>query len=152
LKASNDANSASKTMAINVAEKPINIAEKPINATGKPINVSEKPITPTADFTADKTAGDYPLTVEFSDQSKNAVSYEWIFGDGGTSSDKNPVHTYTAEGNYTVTLTVTGTNGDEDASQATISVTGKLQPSALKIDDLNGTSENGTSVTGNATP
>jgi PKD repeat protein len=41
----------------------------------------------------------------FSNQSQNATSFNWTFGDGGTSTDANPVHTYTAQGTYTVTLT-----------------------------------------------
>ena len=35
----------------------------------------------------------------------------WDFGDGSTSTEQNPVHTYTSPGNYTVTLTVTDSCG-----------------------------------------
>jgi len=45
------------------------------------------------------------LEVTFTNYSQNATSYEWNFGDGQTSTEASPVHTYTAAGNYTVVLT-----------------------------------------------
>lgn len=42
--------------------------------------------------------------VSFSSNSSGATSWDWNFGDGGTSTLENPTHTYTAEGSYTVTL------------------------------------------------
>lgn len=60
----------------------------------------------TADFTADPKTGTAPLTVQFVDLSTGApTEWSWSFGDGATSSDQHPVHTYTAYGNYTVSLT-----------------------------------------------
>lgn len=41
----------------------------------------------------------------------SVVSYEWNFGDGGSSTEKLPAYTYTAQGTYTVTLTITTTKG-----------------------------------------
>jgi PKD repeat protein len=68
-----------------------------------------------ADFTADQVYGMPRLSVTFTNLSKPAskiTSYEWDFGDGTpTSSEVNPVHTYTDFGDYTVTLTVTGPEG-----------------------------------------
>ena len=49
-----------------------------------------------------------PATVAFSNKTFNGISYLWDFGDGTTSTETNPVHTYTEEGNYTVTLTAEG--------------------------------------------
>lgn len=57
------------------------------------------------------------LTFSFSaywfanDSNEVAVSYVWDFGDGTTSTDPNPVHTYAQDGWYVVTVTVTGSNG-----------------------------------------
>jgi PKD repeat protein len=86
------------------------------------ITVTEKPAAPIADFTVDRTSGESPLPVQFSDRSKNAESYEWAFGDGATSTDKNPTHTYTAAGDYIATLTVTGSSGAKSTSQTIITV------------------------------
>jgi gliding motility-associated-like protein len=45
-------------------------------------------------------------TVNFFDLTPNAVSWNWNFGDGGTSTDKNPTHAYQTPGDKDVTLTV----------------------------------------------
>jgi PKD repeat protein len=51
------------------------------------------------------------LTCTFEDKSKDddgtIVSWSWSFGDGSTSSERNPLHTYAAPGKYDVLLTVT---------------------------------------------
>ena len=54
--------------------------------------------------------------VAFTATVTNADTYSWTFGDGGTSSDQNPVYTYTQSGSYTATLTVTGDGGSESAT------------------------------------
>jgi len=70
---------------------------------------------PVADFTANVTAGLVPLTVRFTDISTgNPTVWLWSFGDGNTSTDQSPIHTYTAPGNYTVGLTVG--NGTDSAA------------------------------------
>jgi gliding motility-associated-like protein len=67
---------------------------------------------PTADFSANQTvACSAPLAVNFTSVVTGATTYSWTFGDGGLSNLPNPSHTYTTEGFYTVTLTVTSANG-----------------------------------------
>ena len=44
------------------------------------------------------------------------TQYHWIFGDGGTASTKDPVHTYTKPGNYTVCLTIVSKSGCTDST------------------------------------
>jgi PKD repeat protein len=62
------------------------------------------------------TAGYAPFTVSFTDQSDGAVqSWLWDFGDGETSTQQNPQHTYQAADTYTVTLTATGPGGSDTA-------------------------------------
>jgi len=73
---------------------------------------------PDADFTANRTTGNAPMDVKFTDLSTNGpTSWTWTFGDGSTSSDQNPVHTYTAAGTYTVNLTVANECGGDIASK-----------------------------------
>ncbi len=77
---------------------------------------SASPELPTADFKADVTSGTVPLTVNFTDASSgNISSYSWDFDNDGTvdSTEQNPVHTYTAAGNYTVNLTVSNADGSD---------------------------------------
>ncbi|TAJ43892.1 hypothetical protein CUJ86_07470 [Methanofollis fontis] len=64
---------------------------------------------PEANFTSNITSGKAPLTVSFSDTSTGEFieSWLWEFGDGFTSVDQDPIHTYVEPGNYSVNLTVT---------------------------------------------
>lgn len=58
------------------------------------------------------------LTVTFNNTSLNADNYNWDFGDGNTSIEENPVHTYAADGSYDVTLTATGPGQSASVTQA----------------------------------
>lgn len=68
---------------------------------------------PAASFSATPVNGSGPLTVYFSDTSTGLASaWNWSFGDGSPNSTaKNPVHTYTRAGNFTVNLTVSNAIG-----------------------------------------
>jgi PGF-pre-PGF domain-containing protein len=68
-------------------------------------------VLPEANFNTNVTQGYVPLTVQFTDLSKYATGWNWDFGDGASSPDQNTMHTYTAAGNYTVTLTASNLNG-----------------------------------------
>ncbi|MDF1553743.1 MAG: PKD domain-containing protein [Deferrisomatales bacterium] len=69
---------------------------------------------PVAAFTPSATTGTTPLDVTFTDESTGTImSWAWDFGDGGTSTEQSPTHTYTAPGTYTVTLVVTGPGGSD---------------------------------------
>jgi PKD repeat protein len=70
----------------------------------------------TADFIASPLSGVAPLTVYFTDQSSatNGIdTWSWSFGDTGTSTNRDPVHTYNSAGMFTVSLTVTGPDGSD---------------------------------------
>ncbi|WP_155396543.1 PKD domain-containing protein [Methanosarcina barkeri] len=76
--------------------------------------------SPIAEFSADKTSGDSPLTVNFTDQSTNSpLSWAWDFNNDGTvdSNVQNPTYTYNAAGTYTVKLTVTNAGGSESETK-----------------------------------
>jgi PKD repeat protein len=67
---------------------------------------------PVANFSATPTSGVAPVTVNFTDTSAGSItSRSWNFGDGTSSTATNPSHTYSVAGNYTVSLTVTGSGG-----------------------------------------
>jgi hypothetical protein len=53
------------------------------------------------------------LAVSFTNASTDAESWEWDFGDGAGSTERNPEHLYLAPGEYTVRLTVTGPGGTD---------------------------------------
>jgi PKD repeat protein len=78
------------------------------------------PPTPTAAFSASPTSGTAPLAVQFTDASTGdgITSRAWDFGDGGTSTEKDPSHTYTTAGTYTVSLTVTNAGGSDSETKA----------------------------------
>jgi Leucine-rich repeat (LRR) protein len=60
-----------------------------------------------ADFEADVTSGVTPLDVQFVDRSdQSASSWLWYFGDGSSSSQQSPKHTYTTAGKYNVLLII----------------------------------------------
>ena len=74
-----------------------------------------------ANFTADRmTSVAAPLAVRFTDTSDvpGARVWEWDFGDGTTSHDRNPTHTYSRAGSYDVKLTVTGSGGEVRTTKA----------------------------------
>ncbi len=67
-----------------------------------------------AKFIADKTKIPSGTTVQFTDESEgNPESWSWDFGDGNTSSEEEPSHTYASEGSYTVELTVSNECGED---------------------------------------
>jgi PKD repeat protein len=71
-----------------------------------------------AEFSGSPRRGDAPLTVAFRDQSTgNVADWHWDFGDGGASTEQNPVHTYRAGGSYSVTLSVAGPGGSDSESK-----------------------------------
>ncbi|MDD5539826.1 MAG: PKD domain-containing protein [Candidatus Marinimicrobia bacterium] len=74
--------------------------------------VSLQSTSPTADFTATPLKGKAPLSVTFTNSDTHTTAYEWDFGDGGTSTDPNPTHSYTSAGtSYTVIHKATNLGG-----------------------------------------
>jgi len=71
------------------------------------------PNPPVADFTGTPTTILERESVTFTNNSQYAASYLWNFGDGQTSTEANPVHTYMTPGTYTVTLRVENTLGND---------------------------------------
>jgi len=75
-------------------------------------------LEPEAIFDCISTSGDEPLEVTCTSTSSDTVDPDldhfWDFGDGKTSTEENPTHTYVNDGLYTVSLTVTDDAGHSD--------------------------------------
>jgi len=77
-------------------------------------------IRPEAKASADKTSGSAPLTVKFS--AVGNLKFHWDFGDGSTSNQAKPSHTYKEMGHYIVTMTATNNDGVSASSSLSIGV------------------------------
>ena len=113
LTVNNEKGSSSKTQNIIVQSEPI----------------PEK-IFPVANFNANTVSGPAPLSVQFTDISQNGNGWNWNFGDGATSAEKNPTHIYSAAGNYNVVLTVNNENG---SISKTLNIAVEGEPSQEKV-------------------
>jgi gliding motility-associated-like protein len=73
------------------------------------------------DYTAASHNCSAPVTIQFNNTSveSGTVAYQWNFGDGQTTTAKNPTHTYTANGTYTVTLIAVNNTGCSDTLRKT---------------------------------
>ncbi|WP_292728901.1 kelch repeat-containing protein [Methanoculleus sp.] len=93
------------------------------------------PVAPTAAFSGTPTSGAAPLTIQFTDASTGSPTvWNWSFGDGEwhnttNAAEKNPTHTYSAAGTYTVNLTVGNAAGSDPHTEADyITVTAAPEP------------------------
>ncbi len=101
------------------------------------------PAAPVASFTGTPTSGSAPLLVNFTDASTGTITgWSWDFGDTGTSSAQNPSHSYAAAGTYTVSLTVTGPDGNDTLVRTAYITVGAPVPPVAQF--------SGTPTSGNA--
>jgi len=76
-----------------------------------------------------------------SDPDGTITSYSWDFGDGASSTEAIASHTYSAPGNYSVTLVVTDNSGATGTSNRTIPVSGEPTPTQqIHVGDIDGSS------------
>jgi formylglycine-generating enzyme required for sulfatase activity len=76
------------------------------------------PSAPSASFTFSPASPVVNQPVQFSDTSTgNPTSWSWSFGDGGTSTLKNPIHVYATDGTFTVTLTAANASGSNGTNR-----------------------------------
>jgi PKD repeat protein len=104
-----------------------------ISVTSPPAPPPPAPVgtAPVASFYASPSSGDAPLAVQFTNQSSGQdATYAWNFGDGGSSADLNPSHTYTVSGTYTARLVATNSVGSNEYTQTiTVSTAPSSPPS-----------------------
>jgi PKD repeat protein len=86
-------------------------------------------LIPVAGFDFYPQSGCNNLLVQFRNESENAESYRWIFGDGGTSDEADPSYFYDKPGRYAVTLAVNSDGGSTDKITGLVEVYQK--PSAV---------------------
>lgn len=82
------------------------------NWAATPITLTQQIPAPVATFTYTGSPN-----VQFFNTASVTYTYQWFFGDGGTSTNQNPSHTYTANGLYNVTLIVGGPCGNDTTTQ-----------------------------------
>jgi PKD repeat protein len=80
---------------------------------------------PKAGFTATTVCGENLTQFTNTSITSGGIIYEWFFGDGNTSSDKNATHVYAKGGQYTVRLRLTNSNGCRDSVSQTVTVNPK---------------------------
>ncbi len=80
--------------------------------------ITVNPPAPPCEFSATPTSGVAPLLVQFADESTNSpTSWSWSFGDGSTSTQENPMHSYAKPGSYTVRLIASNSGGSTTATK-----------------------------------
>ena len=102
------------------------------------IAVSDGNRAPTAVITAEPTNGLSPLEVAFSaigstDPEGKPLTYEWEFGDGTFSTERNPVKTYESATVNTYTVTLTVTDGLKTGQATTLVTVGSTVPQITEI-------------------
>ncbi len=75
------------------------------------------PSVPSASFIMDKTSAEVGEVIQLTNQSENASSYRWDFGDENISTEENPTHSYLSNGNFIIKLTAFGEGGSDSTTK-----------------------------------
>lgn len=94
----------------------------------------EKP-KPEAEFAVSMTEREIGVSLDFVDLSINKpISWVWDFGDGNTSAESSPSHTYTSEGTFTVSLSVSNAYGNDTKTK--IDYINVIEPPIINVDGV----------------
>ena len=95
--------------------------------------------TPTVSLALSPASGSVPLNVDFTADVSGATAskYSWNFGDGASSTEAVPSHTYQAAGNYTAKVTVTDNSGATASASTVVAVAGTSSESKLRVVQAN---------------
>jgi PKD repeat protein len=100
------------SIVIGCAQARIPTPEQPPSSATIPASKTPTAPPPAIDFIANLTEGQPPLKVTFTPVATGEIAqWHWDFGDGQFSNEKTPAHTYTAGGDYTVSLAISGNTG-----------------------------------------
>jgi PKD repeat protein len=99
--------------------------------------VEAENLAPTAAFTPPSCTAGQPcqFTDGSSDNDGSVVGWAWDFGDGSTSGDRNPIHTYPAPGNFEVKLTVRDNDGATGQVTHTVTVAAPVNAAPVAVND-----------------
>ena len=115
-----------------------------------PVVINQAPVP---NFTTNVTSGCAPLTVQFTNTSSNATTYNWQFpgGNPSSSTNQNPVVTYNTPGSYGATLTASNASGNNNTLTLNNFITVAALPSAFFSSSANGNIVSFTNTTTGAT-
>jgi PKD repeat protein/uncharacterized protein YegL len=99
------------------------LVSPPVKELSLIVRDRNRPPTVNFEFLPAEPKANDPITfIDRSTDDVGIVSWEWNFGDGTSASEQNPVHRYGADGSYSVTLTVTDTDGERASATKTVKV------------------------------
>lgn len=88
----------------------------------------------------DESSGTIPFDVNFTTlilYYEGGITYEWDFGDGNTSTERNPTYIYNENGSFLCTLTITDSNGEKVTDSIMISAKPNQGPTvSIVLSDL----------------
>jgi hypothetical protein len=109
-------------------------------------------MSPEVSFTTSATNYTQGTPIQFNNTTTNGVVYSWVFGDGGTSTSINPIHIYTLNGIYVVTLSSTGMNGCTSVYSDTVRISDMVLTSQIYYASCHGQNAIDLSVSGGTPP
>ncbi|MDP6907451.1 MAG: PKD domain-containing protein [Candidatus Marinimicrobia bacterium] len=116
------------------------------DTTTKTDYITVNAVPPTAAFFGAPTSGTPELRVQFTNTSSQYTQSSWSFGDGSTSSEDSPIHTYTATGDYDVSLSVTGEGGSNTVNESAYITLTDIATPAMIVDSKYTDTTTGSSV------
>ena len=117
-RASNDGGADSSRATVQVVEPPIPAQIVSVNATPNPVDQGDR------------------VRFDGNVRADSPVEYDWSFGDGSSSSDQTPIHTYESAGEYTVQLSASNEAGS-DRSSLTVTVERGLPEICMSVSEMN---------------
>lgn len=96
----------------------------------------DDPIIPEASFVQDRNFIEPSESVSFTNESGDAISYEWDFGDGNQSTEESPTHVFQSLGTFQVMLTATSETGETHTFTSEV-VVGERWPTAIFLSAFN---------------